>query len=202
MRSEFFKQLRKLLAVRSDRVVFTLPGVLYRVRCGNDPDNADISFHMHWFTDCRETLIHNHRHVFDSYCVEGEYNELLWSIENKGDGNSTYKFYREGNNPLDVPTQILGTLTQIGGRHHFPGNLLHINTDIFHSVVATNPSDTRLVTFIRKQNTLLLDRTCFLSPTAEIQGPKDVLCPATAEECQQVYDKLHDLLQTHLKDVE
>lgn len=199
MESECFKHINQALANWSDVDIRTVPDVMYQIRCGEDEHDSSIEYQINWFLDCTETLIHNHRHTFDTYCLEGEYLEKLWEIVDDGQGDVTYRFCRQLGNTFDTSTTIPGTLQHVRSRHHFPGNQMHVDTTQFHSITPLKQSNTRIFTFLRKQNHFPGRKLSFLSSSSIIDGPTNEIRSATDEERLKMYNKLQDILRTRFQ---
>jgi hypothetical protein len=171
---------------------------MYQVRCGNDELDQSIEYQINWFLDCTETFLHNHRHSFITYCLEGEYVEKLWEIVDNGDGGIIYQFRRNADNTFDLPKTVSGTLRHINSRHHFPGNQMYVDTSQFHSISSIAGSNSRVLTFLVKRNYFPAPDIFVLSMTPDIQSIKDVIRPATADERQAMYEKLQRVLTSIL----
>ncbi|CAF1136573.1 unnamed protein product [Adineta steineri] len=199
IKQQYFKRLSDVLANWQVTDVRTVPGVMYQVRCGHDEFDQSIEYQINWFFDCAETIIHNHRHSFDSYCLEGEYIEKLWEIvDDDGGGTMTYQFQRKSNATFDLCKTIPGTLCHIKTRHHFPGNILHVDTSQFHSISSLVGSSSRVLTFLIKKNYFPASDIFALSMTPEIEVQDNEIRQATDDERQVMYEKLQQLQKTSL----
>jgi hypothetical protein len=174
----------------------TVPGVMHQVCCKtNDTDN-NIEYRFHWFIDCNETYVHNHRYTFDTYCLEGEYEERLWEIIDDHSGTSTYQFPRTSGNKFDSVIRVPGVLRNTNSRKHFPGNILHVDTHQFHSIVSNNRSHDHVLTFVARRICLSAAKTTYvLSSSNTIEAPIDEIRPATSEERLNMYHKLQQTFQ-------
>ncbi|CAF3208849.1 unnamed protein product [Rotaria socialis] len=171
--------------------VRTVPGVMYQVLCGSD---EGIQYRFHWFWDCEETYIHNHRYAFDTYCIEGEYVERIWEIVPDDTDAVTYYFSRESGNHLTSLMNVCGTLRIVECHSHFPGNVLHVRTDQFHSISPMNGLNNRVMTFVaRILDSSMKANTHILSSTATIEAPIETILVATPEERLAMYCKLQQI---------
>ena len=193
------KEILRTLNHWSDMDVRTVPGVMCQIRCGDDLEDPNVEYQMNWFMDCTETLIHNHRHAFDSFCLEGEYLEKLWDIVDEGAEDSTFRFHHLSDHTFDRPATLSGTLRNYRCRRHFPGNILHVDSILFHSITPLDASNTRVFTFLKKQKRASLEQTSFLSTSSVIDGAVDEMRPATEDERQLIFEKLLDILETRFK---
>jgi hypothetical protein len=176
--------------------VRSVPGVMHQVLCRTDHTDDNIEYRFHWFLNCAETYVHNHRYTFDTYCLEGEYMESLWEIIDDGSGASTYQFSRTSGNKFGSIIRIQGVLRNVASRHHFPGNILHVDTNQFHSISPITQSNTDVFTFVaRKICSSAAKNTYILSSSESIKAPIEEIRPATAEERLGVYQKLQQLFQ-------
>ncbi len=80
MEQKSVEYLTETLSNWSTVHVRTVPGVMYQVLCTKNSTDNNIEYRFHWFLDCTETYIHNHRYTFNTFCLEGEYEEKLWEI--------------------------------------------------------------------------------------------------------------------------
>lgn len=199
METVALREILRTLQHWPDMDVRMVPGVMCQIRCGDDEEDPNIEYQMNWFLDCTETLIHNHRHAFDSFCLEGEYLEKLWEIVDDGTDDATFRFHRLSDQTFGIPTTISGTLRNYQCRRHFPGNILHVNSVLFHSITPMDASNTRVFTFLKKQKRAALEQTSFLSSSSIIDGPIDEMRAATEDERQIVFEKLLDILQSRFK---
>jgi len=195
MYQQSFKQIIKAIANWSTADVRTVPGVMFQIRCGEDENDPTIEYQMNWFMDCTETLVHNHRHSFDTLCLEGEYKENIWEIIDDNTGAVTYQFYRKSDNNFDISKVIPGVLRPVRSRSHFPGNQMHVDTKLYHSITPSG-SDNRVFTFLAKQKHSLMPNMFVLSSSPTIDGPSDEIRPATEEERQAMYNQLQHILKT------
>jgi hypothetical protein len=83
---------------------------MYQVRCGHDEFDQTIEYQINWFLDCTETFIHNHRHSFITYCLEGQYIEKLWEMVDEGDHQFGYQFRRHIDGTFDLPKIVPAVL--------------------------------------------------------------------------------------------
>lgn len=195
MEQKSIEHLIKALSHWSTADVRAVPGVMYQVICEKDDIDNNIEYRFHWFLDCTETYIHNHRYTFDTYCLEGEYMEKLWNIDD-GTTKTTYQFPRAPGNKLGPYTCIPGALRIDTYRRHFPGNILHVETKQYHSISPSNHSNNHVVTFVSRQICQsAAANTYILSPTESIEAPIEEARPATFEERRRVYFKLLRILQ-------
>lgn len=172
-----------------------VPNVMYQLRCGSDETDETIDYQINWFIDCAETFIHNHRNSFDTYCLEGKYEEKIWKIINKNDGTITYKFIRSLDNTFSSPNLISGTLQHVASRHHFPGNQMHVDTEHFHSVTPVAGSKERVLTFLIKKKYSKPIDTFVLSSEPEFNPQNDEMRQATEDERREMYEKLIEVLK-------
>jgi hypothetical protein len=179
--------------------VRTVPGVMYQVRCGHDELDPSVEYQINWFVDCTETFIHNHRHSFDSYCLEGEYIEKLWEIIDDGNGEMTYQFRRNLDSTFDLYKTVPGTLRHVKSRHHFPGNQLHVDTCLFHSITPIVGSSGRVLTFLVKRNYSPVPDMFVLSTSSGIAALDNDMRLATDDERQAMYEKLQQVLTMRLR---
>jgi hypothetical protein len=175
-------------------IVRCVPGVMYQVLCQtNDIDNG-MEYRFHWFLDCTETFVHNHGNAFDTFCLEGQYLEKLWAIIDDDDDAITYKFSRTSGNKFGSIVHIPGSLRHVASRHHFPGNVLHVDTNQFHSITPGTGSDKYILTFVARHKCLSsAPNTYILSPSKIIAAPIDEIISATLEERLAVYHKLQQI---------
>lgn len=80
-----------------------------------------------------ETYIHNHVHPFLSICLDGSYIERLWWYQEKND-TYFYEFSREKGGMLKLSLVRKGELITSWVRVHFPGNILVVSSDIYHTI--------------------------------------------------------------------
>lgn len=198
MQQQCFRRMSDVLLNWKVADVRTVPGVMYQVRCGEDEFDKSIEYQINWFFDCTETFLHNHRHSFGTYCLEGEYIETLWKIVDEGDGEITYQFRRNSEGTFDLYKTVPGTLLHIKSRHHFPGNLMHVDTYQFHSISAIPGSSSRVLTFLVKQNYTPAPDIFVLSTLPHIEALKDEIRLATNNEHQVIYEKLQQVLEKSL----
>jgi hypothetical protein len=189
MYQQCFKQMTKALANWSTAEVKIVPGVMYQVRCGIDENDPNIEYQMNWFIDCTETFVHNHRHSFHTLCLEGGYKEKLWEISDDGTGAVTYQFYRKSGNIFDAPKMIPGVLRPAKFRSHFPGNILHVGIEQYHSITPSS-SDNRVFTFLAKRKHSPTPDMYVLSSSPTIDAPSDEIRDATEEERQSMYQQV------------
>jgi hypothetical protein len=168
---------------------------MYQVRCGNDENDETIEYQINWFIDCAETYVHNHRNSFDTYCLEGAYEEKIWKIIDDNDGTITYQFTRSADNIISLVTPIPGTLCHVASRYHFPGNQMHVDTQHFHSVTPIVDSEKRVLTFLIKKKYSIPVDTFILSSERHFDRLNDEMRPATDNERQEIYEKLVQVLR-------
>lgn len=190
------KQVSKAIANWPTADVRVVPGVMCQIRCGKDENDPNIEYQINWFSNCSETYIHNHRHTFDSLCIEGEYMESLWEIADANTDAITYKFYRQSGNICGAPTQIPGVLHHVRSRLHFPGNVLHVDIDQYHSILPKFGSDAQVFTFLAKRKHSPTPDMYILSSSPTIDAPSDEIRQATEEEREKMYNKLQNILKT------
>ena len=195
MLQQAFKQMTTAINNWPDADVQTVPGVMYQVRCGIDDNDPTIKYQLNYFIDSTETFIHNHRHSFDTLCLEGEYLETTWEVTDNDSGKAIYQFYRKTGNILDGPKEISGVLRPVRTRHHFPGNEMHLSINEYHSIAPVS-SNTAVFTFLRKKEHTSTPNMYVLSPSPAIDAPRDEIRPATIDERQIMYKKLLHILQT------
>jgi hypothetical protein len=196
MYQQCFEKITNVIGNWQKADVRTVPGVMYQIRCGTDANDPNIKYQINWFIDCSETFVHNHRNSFDSLCLEGEYTEKLWEIKDDNTDDVTYQFYRESGNILDVPQKIPGTLCHVMTRDHFPGNILHVDIEQYHSISPKVSSDSQVFTFLAKRKHSPRPDMYILSSSANINAPSDAIRQATEDERQKMYNKLQHILQT------
>ena len=189
-----FKRIFNALSDWSVADVRTVPNVMYQLRCGYDQNDETIEYQINWFVDCAETHIHNHRSSFDTYCLEGEYEEKSWKIIDDNDGAMTYQFTRSADNTLTSAKAIPGTLRQVASRYHFPGNRMHVDTQQFHSITPVIGAKERVLTFVIKKAYSVPVDTFILSPEPHVDTLEDDMRPATESERRGMYDKLLEVL--------
>jgi hypothetical protein len=185
-----FKKIFKSLNNWSTADVRTVPNVMYQLRCGDDEYDETIEYQINWFIDCAETYVHNHRNSFDTYCLEGEYEEKIWKIIDDNDGTITYQFTRSADNIISLGKPIPGTLRHVASRYHFPGNKIHVNTQDFHSITPSIGSDKRVLTFLIKKKYSMPVDTFVLSSESHFDRLNDEIRPATDSERHEIYEKL------------
>ncbi|CAF0838798.1 unnamed protein product [Adineta steineri] len=192
-----FKRIINALNNWSAADVRTVPFVMYQLRCGNDEYDETIEYQINWFIDCAETHIHNHRNSFETYCLEGQYEEKIWKIIDDNEGTFTYQFTRSADNTISKAKLIPGTLRHVTSRYHFPGNKMHVDTEHFHSVTPIIGSDKRVVTFLTKRKYSTPVDTSILSSEPHFDPLNDQMRPATDDERHHMYQKLLQILITH-----
>ncbi|CAF0830339.1 unnamed protein product [Adineta ricciae] len=179
--------------------VRTVPDVMYQIRCGYDQSDPSIEYQINWFIDCTETFIHNHRHSFDTYCLEGEYIEKLWEIvENENTDERVYQYRRDVGTKFNLYQTISGSLRHMQTRRHFPGNKLHVDTCQFHSISSVVGSGDRVLTFLVKKNYLPASDIFALSMSPGIDVQDNEIRPATSTERQAVYVKLQQIVNSFI----
>ena len=183
--------LSYVLSHWSDMDVRTVPGVMYQVRAGN---NENLEYRFHWFIDCNETYVHNHRFPFDTLCLDGGYIERLWEIVPDHLDAITYCFPRASGNHLNASFPVSGALRSVQRREHFPGNILHVDTDQFHSVSPLQGVDHEVVTFVaRRLDPWSAVNTFILSSNETIEAAVEEIRSATAQENQAMHCKLQQI---------
>lgn len=178
--------------------VRTVPGVMYQVRCGYDEHDPSIEYQFNWFVDCTETFIHNHRHSFDTYCLEGEYVEKLWEIVDDGNGDITYQFRRNPDTTFDLYRTVTGTLHHTKTRYHFPGNQLHVDPCQFHSISSIVNSKSRILTFLVKQNYFPEPDMFVLSRLPQMTAVNHEIRASTNDERQAFFEKLQQVMSRRI----
>ena len=183
----------------SQAEIYTVPGIMYQLRCNTFGMNDHMEYRFHWFVDCAETYIHNHQVAFDSYCLEGRYVETLWEIFDDHSGQFTNKFPRDsGNKIIGAPVKVPGILRPEEDHQHYPGNVLHVETNEFHSIAPINKGQ-GVVTFVaRYQSSSPLRTTHILSTEETIKAPTDAIRPATDEERDSIHKKFQ-MISNELK---
>jgi hypothetical protein len=195
MEQQCLEEMRKALTNWSTADVRTVPGVMYQIRCGDDENDPTIEYQINWFIDCTETYIHNHRHSFDTLCLEGGYTEKLWQVIDDQTGAVTFQFPRDPGNIFGVPQKIPGALCHIKTRDHFPGNQMHVGTDQFHSISSSAGSSNRVFTFLIKRKHTPTPNMYVLSSYSVIDEPTDEIRSATEEERHSMHEKLQQMFQ-------
>ncbi|CAF1056682.1 unnamed protein product [Adineta ricciae] len=186
--------LSQVLSNWDEVEVRTVPNVMYQVVCPTNNTGEDIEYRFHWFLDCSETYIHNHRYAFDTYCLQGEYEERLWEISDGHSGTLSYKFPRTSGNKFGTHIPVPGVLRSVKQNHHFPGNTLHVEPNQYHSIVPIGGANSNVLTFdARRLCSTATEPTFVLSASDSIQAPTDEIRPATAQERQLVHEKLISL---------
>ena len=173
--------------------VRTVPGVMIQVRLGQNKHDSSIEHQINYFIDCAETYIHNHRHAFFTYCLQGGYEEKIWEIVVDNNGGIVYKFSRLPGNVFDSCTVVSGALQHVKSRQHFPGNEMHVPTHQFHSISPIPNSSIRVLTFLTKVHAASSEMFV-LSTSADIEAPKDAIRPATEEERQSILEILQQVV--------
>ncbi|UJR11196.1 hypothetical protein I4U23_015377 [Adineta vaga] len=196
MEEKSMRYLCYVLQNWSTVTVRVLPGVMYQVICTEKNTNANFEYRFHWFLDCSETYIHNHRYAFDTYCLEGEYIENVWEIIDDHSDTMTYQFPRTLGNKFDPSFRVPGALRVVKTNDHFPGNTLHVEPNQFHSISPITQQHNEVLTFVaRKLCKTAAKKTYVLSSSDTIEAPTDEPQMATPEEREHVYDKLLDTYQ-------
>ncbi|UJR32447.1 hypothetical protein I4U23_019909 [Adineta vaga] len=191
---ECFKRIFTALENWKMTDVRTVPGVMYQVRCGYDEIDPSIEYQINWFIDCTETFIHNHRHSFDTYCLEGEYIEKLWEIIDNGTTDGlVYQYQRNADTTFNLNKILPGSLCHVQTRYHFPGNKLHVDTCQFHSISSVVGSRDRVLTFLVKKNYFPTPEIFALSMSRGIDVQDNEIRPATDSERLAMYEKLHQI---------
>ncbi len=199
MQQQCFRRISDVVANWQVADVRTVPGVMCQVRCGADEFDPNVEYQINWFVDCTETFIHNHRHSFDTYCLEGEYEEKIWEIIDHEDGDITYQFPRNANNTFDLPKTVPGTLCHIKSRYHFPSNQLHVDTCQFHSISPIINFSGRVLTFLIKKNYFPTPDMFVLSMSPDVEAIENEMRSATDDERQAMYKKLQEVLTRELQ---
>ncbi|CAF0735278.1 unnamed protein product [Adineta steineri] len=185
MEEQSIKFLEKLLKNWSNVEVRTVPKVMYQVLCGkNDTDTGENSeYRFHWFMDCSETYIHNHQFSFQTYCLDGEYEEKVWELKDDHNGGSTYKFPRISGNKFGQPVRIPGVLSCVKTNHHFSGNTLHVDRTQYHSISPKPQTNTEALTFVaRRRCSTAKEMGYVLNSSDIIEAPTEEIRVATFEE--------------------
>ncbi|CAF0804691.1 unnamed protein product [Adineta steineri] len=152
-----------------------------------------MEYRFHWFIDCSETYIHNHRYSFQTYCLDGEYEEKVWELQDDHNGGSTYKFPRISCNKFGQPFQIPGVLSCVKTNHHFPGNILHVDPTQYHSISAKSQTNTEALTFVARRRCSTAEKTTYVLNSSNIvEAVIDEIQPATSEERECFYRKLKE----------
>jgi hypothetical protein len=201
MKKKCIECLNDTLSNWSDANVLTVPGVMYQVVCREETIENNMKYRFHWFLDCTETYVHNHRNNFDTYCLEGKYIQTLWEIINDGITDAiTYKFPRTSGNKFGSKILVPGVLRVIRVDKHYPENVLHVNTDQFHTISSIPGSNNQALTFVARQIcSSAAKHTYVLSSSEVINEPIGEMRPATPDECQQMYDKLNLILSNLIR---
>lgn len=194
MYQQCFTQIEHAIANWSAIDVRTVPNVMYQVRFGCDLNDSSTDYQLNWFADCTETIIQNHRHSFDTLCLEGEYLETSWDVVNDQRNNVIYKLRRKSDGTLDVAAKLPGVLRPVKTRRHFPGNKMHVNTKLYHSISPIGGTKSQVVTFLKKRTCSSVPPTYVLSLTPTCEGPVEEIRPATAGEREKMYHKLQEIL--------
>lgn len=188
------EQMYNVLKQWSDADVRVVPNVMVQVRCGDDQDDPINEYRIHWFNDITETYIHNHQYSFDTYCLEGEYIERLWTVNQTYEDVTTYKFPRITGNTFGSVIPIRGSLQYLNTRRHYPGNQMHLDYHQYHSIIPAPECTDGVVTFVvRKKLDVNLSGTFVLSSSPTINAPTDEIVPASSDERQGMRDKLEHL---------
>ncbi len=92
--------------------------------------------------------------------------------------------------------RLSGVLRNVASRHHFPGNILHVKSNQFHSVSPITRSNNHVVTFVARQMCPSVEKhTYILSPSESVEAPMEEARLATSEERLDVYHKLRQIFQ-------
>ncbi len=92
--------------------------------------------------------------------------------------------------------RLSGVLRNVASRHHFPGNILHVKSNQFHSISPITQSNNHVVTFVARQICPSVEKhTYILSPSESIEAPIEEIRLALSEERLDVYQKLRQILQ-------
>lgn len=191
--------IQQALAQWSIVDVRTVPNVMYQIRFGRDPNDSSVEYQLNWFIDCTETLIHNHRNSFETLCIEGEYVETSWDVIPDGTDNCTYKLHRQSDGSLNIAQVLPGVLQSIKTRRHFPGNQMHVDTELFHLISPMGGLNGQAVTFLRKRSYSPPPPTYVLSSTTMCIGPVEEIRSATKCEREKIYHKLQEILMQRIE---
>lgn len=171
-----FEYIRQYCIKNWNNIEITcVPGVMLQIRLG---ETKEAEYRIHWFQDCTETYIHNHRYRFQSLCIDGGYVEHSWSIANRP-GHCSFAFERFDGNKVSKSRCIRGQLTQILSRRHEPGNLLEVDQCQFHSI--EGDASRGAVTLVKRFKGLPA-QTLILNNKTTIDSPTDEIRQATAHE--------------------
>jgi hypothetical protein len=172
-------------------LVRSVPGVMAQVML---PADAHVEFRLHVYSaDCLETYVHNHSNLFVTYGMYGEYEERIWRIEPEP-GSSVYRSRRHKSGHLSAPIEERGSLLRAyKKRYQFPGNLLVVKPEEFHSIspISNSPAP---VTLICRSKMHCANGTDVLSSTMEIDAPSAPIHVATSTEIDAVRQRLRDVL--------
>lgn len=194
MEQNMIKHLNNTLDNWRDADVRTVPNVMYQIRYGRDANNVEFRFHL--FISSEETYVHNHQYDFLSYCIQGEYCESLWNIDTTRSDVITYEFSRNSGNDIGLLGPKQGALYIEEKRHHFPGNVLSVTRNRFHSISSSATSNKMVVTFVARYICPMATRHTFIwSPEESIEAPTDQIEPATENERDIVYKQLKDIYE-------
>jgi hypothetical protein len=201
MKKKCIECLNDTLSNWSDANVLTVPGVMYQVVCREETIENNMKYRFHWFLDCTETYVHNHRNNFDTYCLEGEYIQKLWEIVDDGITDAiTYKFPRTSGNKFDSKIPVPGVLRVIGVDRHYPENILHVNMNQFHTISSIRGSKDPVLTFVARQICSPPAKYNYvLSSTNVIEGSTSENRSATPGESQHMHDKLNQILSNLIR---
>ncbi|UJR19549.1 hypothetical protein I4U23_022679 [Adineta vaga] len=75
-------------------------------------------------------------------------------------------------NIFDPPKILPSTLCHVKSRHHFPGNVMHVATNQFHSISPVNTLTERVLTFLVKKH-IGSSEIFILNTSSDIQAPKE-----------------------------
>ena len=182
-----FEYIRQYCIMNWNNIEITcVPGVMLQIRLG---ETKEAEFRIHWFQDCTETYIHNHRYRFQSLCIDGGYVEHSWSIANRP-GHRTFTFKRTNGNKISKGHSVRGQLTQILSRQHRPGNLLEVDQCQFHSIEGDEHREA--VTLVKRFKGLPA-HTMILNNKTTINSPTDEIRPAMAHERKSMLAKMSSI---------
>ncbi|BBB62276.1 hypothetical protein UNDKW_4021 [Undibacterium sp. KW1] len=159
-------QLRQVLSSPTQYEVRHVPQVMYQIIVLDTP-TTEVRFHI--YEDCKETYIHNHKHPFLSYGLQGGYTEKIWRWD-KDEKSKFFCFVRHKGGQLNAPHEFLGRLSQWYTRKHFVGNILTVGNNSYHSIASASGRELP-VTLIIKDKSLDSGQTLVLSKTREIHEP-------------------------------
>lgn len=167
-----------------DTRITCVPGVMLQVR----HVTKEVEYRIHWFNDASETYIHNHGYPFTTLCLHGEYVESSWELDKCAKGN-VYCFLRETGNRVKLNGTHQGNLKRTQIRKHFPGNVMHIASDRYHSIKGSG----EVVTFVTIHKKGDKTPTHIWSSSPDIHAPTEEVREATECERKAMYMKLLSL---------